>query len=95
MKAAPIILVPGFWLGARAWDQVEAILRSQDHRVRSLTLPGLETLEDNRSAVSLTSHIDAICDALLEAVEPAVLAGHSAAGFSGMRPATACQNIFG
>lgn len=83
MRASPIILVPGFWLGAWAWDQVATILRSQGHRVRALTLPGLETIEENRSAVSLTSHIDPICTALLEAGEPAVLAVHSAAGFSG------------
>ncbi|PSR32705.1 MAG: alpha/beta hydrolase [Sulfobacillus benefaciens] len=83
MQASPIILVPGFWLGAWAWDPVTAILRPQGYRVRALTLPGLETVEANRSAVSLTSHIDAICDALWQAGEPAVLAVHSAAGFAG------------
>ena len=28
MPSAPIILVPGFWLGAWAWDEVAAALRA-------------------------------------------------------------------
>ena len=31
MASAPIILVPGFWLGAWAWDEVVAALRADGH----------------------------------------------------------------
>ena len=30
MASAPIVLVPGFWLGAWAWDDVAAALRELD-----------------------------------------------------------------
>ena len=42
MTNAPIILVPGFWLGAWAWDDVADLLRADGHDVTALTLPGLE-----------------------------------------------------
>lgn len=80
---APIILVPGFWLGAWAWDEVAAILRADGHDVTALTLPGLESVDADRSTVHLSDHVDAICDALVAAPSPAVLAVHSARGFSG------------
>ena len=40
---APIILVPGFWLGAWAYDEVAATLRADGHDVTAITLPGLES----------------------------------------------------
>ena len=46
MTAAPIVLVPGFWLGAWAWDEVAAALRADGHDVTALTLPGLESADD-------------------------------------------------
>jgi pimeloyl-ACP methyl ester carboxylesterase len=83
MTAAPIILVPGFWLGAWAWDEVAATLRAAGHDVTALTLPGLESVDADRSAIHLSDHIDAIRTAVLAAGRPVVLAVHSAAGFSG------------
>jgi pimeloyl-ACP methyl ester carboxylesterase len=79
----PIILVPGFWLGAWAWDEVADALRADGHRVTALTLPGLESLEADRSAISFADHVDAIVGAVEAAGEPVVLAVHSASGFSG------------
>src|SRR5215203_2014476 len=79
----PIILVPGFWLGAWAWDEVAAVLRADGHDVTALTLPGLESGEADRSQITLEDHVQAICDALEAASSPAVLAVHSASGFSG------------
>ena len=81
--AAPIILVPGFWLGAWAWDEVAEILRAEGHEVRAMTLPGLESGEADRSAITLSDHVDAIVDAVRASAAPVVLAVHSAAGFSG------------
>jgi pimeloyl-ACP methyl ester carboxylesterase len=81
--SAPIVLVPGFWLGAWAWDEVAASLRADGHQVSALTLPGLESVDADRSAITLSHHVDAICDAVRAADASVVLAVHSAAGFSG------------
>jgi hypothetical protein len=34
---ARFVLVPGFWLGAWAWDEVAAALREAGHDVEALT----------------------------------------------------------
>jgi len=80
---APIILVPGFWLGAWAWDEVAGLLRADGHDVTALTLPGLESADADRSLITQEDHVRAICDALEAAPSPAVLAVHSASGFAG------------
>jgi pimeloyl-ACP methyl ester carboxylesterase len=61
VTTAPIVLVPGFWLGAWAWDDVVAALRADGHDVTAITLPGLESPDTDRSAITLSDHIDAIC----------------------------------
>ena len=81
--AAPIILVPGFWLGAWAWDEVADSLRKDGHDVTALTLPGMDSKDTDRSSITFRDHVDAIVDALRAAKTPAVLAVHSATGFSG------------
>jgi pimeloyl-ACP methyl ester carboxylesterase len=83
MTSAPIILVPGFWLGAWAWDEVAAGLCAGGHDVTALTLPGLESTDVDRSTITLADHVDAICEAIRAARAPVVLVVHSAAGFSG------------
>jgi pimeloyl-ACP methyl ester carboxylesterase len=81
--SAPIILVPGFWLGAWAWDEVVYALRDDVHDVTALTLPGLESADADRSTIMLSDHVDAICDAVTSAGRPVVLAVHSGAGVAG------------
>jgi pimeloyl-ACP methyl ester carboxylesterase len=81
--AAPIVLVPGFWLGAWAWDDVAAQLRADGHDVTALTLPGLESAAADRTKVTFADHVDAICDAVAAAGAPAVLAVHSGTGATG------------
>jgi pimeloyl-ACP methyl ester carboxylesterase len=83
MSSTPIILVPGFWLGAWAWDEVAAALRADGHDVTALTLPGLESPDADRSTITLADHVDAICEAVRAADTPVVLAVHSGTGFSG------------
>lgn len=83
MTGAPIVLVPGFWLGAWAWDEVAALLRSEGHDVTPLTLPGLESLDADRSSITMNDHVEAICDAVRAAGRPAVLAVHSGSGAPG------------
>jgi pimeloyl-ACP methyl ester carboxylesterase len=83
MTSAPIVLVPGFWLGAWAWDEVAAALRADGHDVTAVTLPGLESADADRSAITMLDHVDAICQAVRVAGAPAVLAVHSGAGAPG------------
>jgi pimeloyl-ACP methyl ester carboxylesterase len=81
--SAPIILVPGFWLGAWAWDEVAAALRADGHDVTAITLPGLESPDADRSAITFADHVDAIVEAVRGEDSPVVLAVHSASGFTG------------
>jgi len=83
MNTTPIVLVPGFWLGAWAWDEVAAALRADGHDVTAVTLPGLESLDADRSSITLAHHVDAICEAVTAAGRPVVLAVHSGAGTPG------------
>jgi pimeloyl-ACP methyl ester carboxylesterase len=83
MNAAPIVLVPGFWLGAWAWDEVAAPLRADGHEVTPLTLPGLDSADTDRSSITFADHVDAICEAVTAAGKPVVLAVHSGAGAPG------------
>jgi pimeloyl-ACP methyl ester carboxylesterase len=83
MTTPPIVLVPGFWLGAWAWDEVVDALRADGHDVTAVTLPGLESADADRSSITLSDHVDAICDAVRAAGPPVVLAVHSGAGASG------------
>jgi pimeloyl-ACP methyl ester carboxylesterase len=80
---APIILVPGFWLGAWAWEEVADTLRADGHDVTPITLPGLESADADRSAITFLDHVNAIVAAVEGAPAPVVLTVHSAAGFSG------------
>jgi pimeloyl-ACP methyl ester carboxylesterase len=83
MSTPPIILVPGFWLGAWAWDEVASLLRADGHDVTALTLPGLDSVETDRSTITGTDHVNAITDAVRAAGRPVVLAVHSGTGYSG------------
>ncbi|MDQ3218518.1 MAG: alpha/beta hydrolase, partial [Actinomycetota bacterium] len=76
MTTAPIVLVPGFWLGAWAWDEVAVALRVDGHDVTAVTLPGLESAVADRSAITMSDHVDAISEAVRAAGAPVVLAVH-------------------
>ncbi len=83
MNSAPIVLVPGYWLGAWAWDEVVAPLRADGHDVTAVTLPGLESADADRSGLGPRDHVDAICAAVESAGRPVVLAVHSGSGVPG------------
>jgi pimeloyl-ACP methyl ester carboxylesterase len=83
MTSTPIILVPGFWLGAWAWEDVVDLLRGDGHDATALTLPGLDSQETDRSSVTASDHVGAIVEAVRAEGAPVVLAVHSAAGFAG------------
>ncbi|QAY71254.1 alpha/beta fold hydrolase [Xylanimonas protaetiae] len=87
-----IVLIPGFWLDASAWDDVVPALEAAGHTVHALTLPGLTPGAD-RSGIHLSDHVDAVV-AAIDAVPddaPVVLVGHSASG--GLAYAAAAQRI--
>ncbi|MFB9743937.1 alpha/beta fold hydrolase [Pseudonocardia sulfidoxydans] len=73
------VLVPGFWLGAWAWDAVAARLRADGHEVRAVTPLGIA----ERATTAGTSAEDQVADivSFLDATpHPVVLVGHSGAG---------------
>jgi pimeloyl-ACP methyl ester carboxylesterase len=73
-----IILVPGLWLHGSSWDAVTPTLEKAGHRVRALTLPGLESKDADRSGITLADHVGAVVVAIDEADGPVLLVGHSA-----------------
>ncbi len=78
-----MILIPGLWLTARSWDAVVPQLEEAGHRAHALTLPGMESGDADRSAVTRQDHVDAVV-AALDAVDPGdgpvLLVGHSMGG---------------
>ncbi|REK21111.1 MAG: alpha/beta hydrolase [Actinobacteria bacterium] len=80
MSKKPIVLVPGFWLGGWAWDEVSADLESRGHPVTAVTLPGLESVDTDRSGITFEDHVSAVVDAVKTADGQVVLAVHSGAG---------------
>jgi pimeloyl-ACP methyl ester carboxylesterase len=77
------VLVPGFWLGAWAWDEVAGQLGRDGHDVTAITLPGQESKDEDRSGITFRDHVDAIVDAVRSKDRPVVLVVHSASGFCG------------
>lgn len=74
-----IILIPGLWLHGSSWDAVTPLLEKAGHRVRALTLPGMEGKDADRSGVTLQGQVDAVVAAIDEAgAESVLLVGHSA-----------------
>jgi pimeloyl-ACP methyl ester carboxylesterase len=65
-----VILVPGFWLDASAWDGVAPVVRAAGHTVEAVTRTG-ETLDEQ--VAGIVARVDA-------ARESVVLVGHSGAG---------------
>ena len=77
-----IVLVPGAWLGAAAWDAVSVRLEAAGHDVHPLTLPGLGERADSASAqVRLADHVADVLDYLsANDLSDVALVGHSYAG---------------
>lgn len=74
------ILVPGLWLGGGSWDRVCALLEAAGHRAHALTLPGLDSVDTDRSGIRLADHVEAVVAAIdaVDANSPVVVVGHSA-----------------
>ena len=83
-----IILIPGLWLTATSWDDVVPVLEQAGHAPHPLTLPGMESPDADRSAVTRQQHVDAVT-AAIDAIDasdaagpsqPVLLVGHSMGG---------------
>jgi pimeloyl-ACP methyl ester carboxylesterase len=76
-----MILIPGLWLTARSWDAIVPLLAKAGHRAEALTLPGMESVDADRSAVTRQDHVDAVVAAIDATDDGAVvLVGHSMGG---------------
>jgi pimeloyl-ACP methyl ester carboxylesterase len=74
-----ILLVPGHWLGAWAWDEVLEHLTSLGHRAIPLTLPGLDETDTDRVTRTLDEQAAAIEQATTGSSGPVVIVAHSGA----------------
>jgi pimeloyl-ACP methyl ester carboxylesterase len=72
-----VILIPGFWLDASAWDEVVPAVAAAGHTPRPITLPGLVPADP---AVGLRDQIDFVVGLVDAAEGPVVLVGHSGGG---------------
>lgn len=77
-----IILIPGLWLTARSWDGIVPRLEEAGHNGHPLTLPGMESVDADRSGVTRQDHVDAVVAAIdaLPGDGKVLLVGHSMGG---------------
>jgi pimeloyl-ACP methyl ester carboxylesterase len=75
-----IIMVPGFWLNASSWSHVTPAIEAAGHNPRPVTLPGLESRDADRSAITVQDHIDAIVAAIDAAGDDVAIVAHSGGG---------------
>src|SRR6478736_5864356 len=75
-----VILIPGFWLDASSWERVTPVLAETGHRLHPITLPGLESVDADRSGIGLADHIDAVVGLVDRLEGQVVLVGHSGGG---------------
>ncbi|MCC2279384.1 alpha/beta hydrolase [Streptomyces sp. ET3-23] len=78
---AALVLVPGFWLGAWAWEDVARELRSAGHEVHTVTLTGLaERAGEAGPGTGVQAHIADIVRVIEDhGLQDVVLVGHSGA----------------
>ncbi|WP_407317606.1 alpha/beta fold hydrolase [Isoptericola halotolerans] len=96
-----IILVPGFWLNASAWDAVTPPIVAAGHTVHPVTLPGMASVDDDRSGLTLEDHVEAVATAVdaLDEDAAVVLVGHSGGGavihaVADRRPGRIARNVY-
>ena len=78
---ATIVLVPGFWLGAWAWEDVARELANAGHGVYPVTLTGLaDRVAEATPGVDVDTHIADIVRVIADNnLQQVVLVGHSGA----------------
>lgn len=81
---ATFVLVPGFWLGAWAWEGVTRLLRGGGHDVHPVTLTGLgDRAHLANPQIDLETHINDVVNVIEYAdLHDVVLVGHSGGGLA-------------
>src|SRR5699024_1794233 len=74
-----IVLIPGLWLDGSTWDAVSPALRKTGHTVHPITLPGMGSVDSDRSAVTVGDLLSPVLSIIDAAAEPVAIVGHSAA----------------
>lgn len=74
-----ILLIPGHWLGAWAWDDVLEHLTGMDRRAVPITLPGLDATDPERASRTLGDQAAAIEQAVASETGPVIIVAHSGA----------------
>ncbi|QJW34830.1 alpha/beta fold hydrolase [Cellulosimicrobium protaetiae] len=77
-----VVLVPGFWLGAWAWDDVVPHLEAAGLVPHAVTLPGMDpaSTTQDRAHVTRDDHVDAVAQLVDGLDGQVVLVGHSGGG---------------
>lgn len=78
-EASAIVLVPGNWLGAWAWNDVQEQLTALGRKAVSLTLPGLDEADPNRNSKTIADQAEAIERTASDADRPVTIVAHSGA----------------
>ena len=78
-QSPTILLIPGHWLGAWAWDDVLEHLTGMGRRGVPITLPGLDATDPERASRTLGDQTAAIEQALAGESGPVVIVAHSGA----------------
>ena len=74
------VLIHGAWHGGWCWAGIIEELEKAGHTAEAPTMPG-HNPDDDRSDIKFENYIEKIVDVLDRQAEPAVLVGHSSAGF--------------
>jgi len=74
-----ILLIPGHWLGAWAWDEVLEQLTALGRHAQALTLPGLDEADPGRASRTLDDQVAAIEQAVAAGSDPVIIVAHSGA----------------
>lgn len=76
----PVVLVPGYWLGGWAWDEVIQQLDAANVPATAVTLPGMDPDDVDRASRGLeeqADHLEQVVTDLVDESGPAVLVAHS------------------
>ncbi|TDC51428.1 alpha/beta hydrolase [Actinomadura sp. KC345] len=81
---ATFVLVPGYWLGAWAWDEVAAALREAGHDVHAMTPAGQgERAREATPATGVGTQVDDLVQVIEDGgLERVVLVAHSGANMA-------------
>ncbi|PFG39588.1 pimeloyl-ACP methyl ester carboxylesterase [Georgenia soli] len=76
-KPVHVVLVPGFWLGGWAWDEVVPALEQAGLVPHPVTLPGMGSPSEIRRDITLADHVEAVRSLVEDLDGKVVLVGHS------------------